>query len=393
MAKSSPARLLRKRESSRQASALELFFDLTFIFALTRLSGRLLHDLSWLNVVQTMVLLGAVWWVWVATAWSTDWFNPNEALIQRLVVGVMLVGLVMAASVTLAFGAHGIFFAGAYVLVHLGRAATLLPALRGHPAQRRTLVVAVWFGVSAAPWLVGAFLPGGPRLALWIVALGIDFTIAYVGWPVPKVGQVPSEQLRVVGEHLAERFGQISIVALGELILVSGTTYASGPFELPQSAAAVLAFANAVALWRLYFLPEHRALSNSLENHGAQIAVIAAYRHLSFVAGIVCIAVGDEITIGLSTEGTERRWGAGLIAVGAVLVLCGRIAFKATSGIWSLGSLLGVVVLLALTPLLLRLPPMVALATTTLVLGAVAFAPSTIGPGAAKAGGIGLDHT
>ncbi|MEU0546691.1 low temperature requirement protein A [Micromonospora sp. NPDC005979] len=393
MAKSSPARLLRKREASRQASALELFFDLTFIFALTRLSGRLLHDLSWLSVAQTMVLLGAVWWVWVATAWSTDWFNPNEALIQRLVVGVMLVGLVMAASVTLAFGAHGIFFAGAYVLVHLGRAAILLPALRGHPAQQRTLVIAVWFGVSAVPWLVGAYLPAGPRLALWIVALSIDFAVAYAGWPVPKVRQVPNDQLRVVGEHLAERFSQISIVALGELILVSGTTYANGPFDLPQSAAAVLAFANAVTLWRLYFLPEHRALSDSLEKQRAQIAVSAAYIHLSFVAGIVFIAVGDEITIELSTANAERRWGAGLLVVGAVLILCGRIAFKATSGIWSLGSLLGVAVLLALTPILLQLPPMVALATTTLVLGAVAFVPSTNRLRAARDGGIGLDRT
>ncbi|GAB3933430.1 hypothetical protein GCM10027614_04310 [Micromonospora vulcania] len=287
----------------------------------------------------------------------------------------MFAGLLMAAAVPQAFGAHGLLYAGAYVLIHLGRAAVLLPALRGHPLQRRTLLVAVWFAVSAIPWLVGAFLPAEPRLVVWIVALGIDFTVAYLGWPVPKVGRVALDQLRVVGEHLAERYGQITIVALGELILVSGTTYAGGPFDVPRTVAVAVAFANAVVLWRLYFLPRRGALSRALDKRGPRLAVIAAYTHLTFVAGVVFIAFGDEVAIRAPFGGGGQRWAASLIVVGSVLILAGRIMFRAVNNVWSWGSLLGMVVILALTPALLWLPPVVALAITTLALGVVAFVP------------------
>ncbi|MEH1165290.1 low temperature requirement protein A [Micromonospora sp. CPCC 205539] len=373
MRKSSAGRLLRKRESSRQASSLELFFDLTFIFALMRLSSRLVSDPSWLTVAQTLVLLGGIWWIWIATAWSTDWFDPNESLIQRLVVAVMFVGLLMSAAVTQAFGAHGIYFAGGYVLIHLGRAAVLLPALRGHRLQRRTLLVAVWFAVSAVPWLVGAFLPAGPRLVAWIVALSIDFTAAYLGWPVPTLGRVAYEQLRVVGDHLSERYGQISLVSLGELILATGAAYVSGPFDVPRTGLVAVAFVNAVVLWRIYFLPEKQNFGRAIDSRGPRLAVFAAYTQLLFIAGVVCIAVGDEISIGRTAEQEGHGWGAGFFIAGATLVLAGRVAFETANGARPWGTLLAIIVILALTPALLRLPPVVALAATTLVLAVIAF--------------------
>jgi low temperature requirement protein LtrA len=63
-----PTRLLRNPDLPRQASYLELFFDLAFIVGLTLLSERLYDNMTWLNIAQTMVLLGGVWWVWIATA-------------------------------------------------------------------------------------------------------------------------------------------------------------------------------------------------------------------------------------------------------------------------------------------------------------------------------------
>ncbi|MCG5463213.1 low temperature requirement protein A [Micromonospora sp. NPDC053740] len=46
MANGLAERLLQRRESPHKASFLELFFDLAFIFALTRLSRALLDDPS-----------------------------------------------------------------------------------------------------------------------------------------------------------------------------------------------------------------------------------------------------------------------------------------------------------------------------------------------------------
>lgn len=71
------ATLLRKREDPRQASALELFFDLSFILGLTLLSRRLIHDLTWGNTFETLILFAGAYWIWIATAWATDWYNPT----------------------------------------------------------------------------------------------------------------------------------------------------------------------------------------------------------------------------------------------------------------------------------------------------------------------------
>ena len=60
-------------------------------------------------------------------------------------------------------------------------------------------------------------------------------------------------------------------------------------------------------------------------------------------------------------------------------------------GTRSWGWLLAIVVLLALTPVLLRLPPVVALATT-LVLGVLGFVPTGKHRGAVEGGGAGFDH-
>ncbi|MET7705861.1 low temperature requirement protein A [Micromonospora sp. NPDC005413] len=115
-------RLLQRRENPRRASFLELFVDLAFIFALTRLSQALLDDPSLNGGFQVLLML------WV-----------------------MFGGLLMAAAVPTAFAEHAMVFALAYVAIHLGRAALLVPALRGHPLQLRTVRVAVWFAISGAP--------------------------------------------------------------------------------------------------------------------------------------------------------------------------------------------------------------------------------------------------
>lgn len=72
-----PGRLLLRRENPGKASFLELFFDLAFIFALTRLSRALLDDPSFNGGLQVLLMLAALWWVWFVTAWSADWFDPG----------------------------------------------------------------------------------------------------------------------------------------------------------------------------------------------------------------------------------------------------------------------------------------------------------------------------
>ncbi len=48
------------------------FFDLVFVFAITQLSHHLLAHLTPLGFLQTALLMIAVWWIWIDTAWITN---------------------------------------------------------------------------------------------------------------------------------------------------------------------------------------------------------------------------------------------------------------------------------------------------------------------------------
>jgi low temperature requirement protein LtrA len=75
--------LLRKPDQPPRATFLELFFDLVFVFALSRVSGRLVADLTSHHrslVVEdgeTLLLLLALLMVWFVTAWVTDLYDQG----------------------------------------------------------------------------------------------------------------------------------------------------------------------------------------------------------------------------------------------------------------------------------------------------------------------------
>ncbi|MBQ1015706.1 low temperature requirement protein A, partial [Micromonospora sp. M51] len=183
-------RILRRRGEPEYPTFLELFFDLVYIFLLSRLSASLGEDLTVRNAAQTAVLLLAAWWVWVLTAWLTDLFDPRLPIIQATVLLVMLGTLLMAIATPHAFGRYGWLFVAAYFGIHLVRDAVLIPGTRvNRPIQARSIRVFFWFGVTVAPWVAGVFVDGTARLALWSLAVVVDLGSARFGWPTPGLGR------------------------------------------------------------------------------------------------------------------------------------------------------------------------------------------------------------
>ncbi|MEV4119850.1 low temperature requirement protein A [Micromonospora sp. NPDC049645] len=329
MASGLAQRLLQRRENPRKASFLELFFDLAFIFALTRLSQALLDDPSLNGGIQVALMLAALWWVWFVTAWSADWFDPRAPLIVALLLWVMFGGLLMAAAVPTAFDAHALVFAVAYVAIHLGRAAMLIPALSGHPLQLRSLRVAIWFAISGVLWVVGAAVAPA-REALWALALVMEYVLARLRWPFPGLGRSTWPELRVNGSHLSERYQQIFIIALGELILISGITYSGSGLDRDSTVAFALAFVTAVALARLYLVPTGGRLGARIEAEGppgSKLTLVAGYLHLVMIAGVLATSVAMEMTIDDPGEHATGQLAVGVI--GPALFLTARILLAA----------------------------------------------------------------
>ena len=66
------SRYLRKSGEEGHAGALELFYDLVFVFAVTQISHLLLDHLTWEGVGQSSLILLVIWWAWNYTTWVTN---------------------------------------------------------------------------------------------------------------------------------------------------------------------------------------------------------------------------------------------------------------------------------------------------------------------------------
>src|SRR3954451_23228724 len=95
------ARFQRKTspEEERHASALELFYDLVFVFAVTQVSHLLLDHLDWTGVGQATLALLVVWWAWNYTTWVTNELDPDSAVVRVLLIALMLASLMLAVSI------------------------------------------------------------------------------------------------------------------------------------------------------------------------------------------------------------------------------------------------------------------------------------------------------
>jgi low temperature requirement protein LtrA len=379
MTTSGGARLLRKPGQGERATFLELFFDLVFIFALTRISDRLVTDITTERRVvlteagKTLLILLAFWLVWFVTALITDLYDPEQTRIQLLIVATMLASLAMAVAVPGAFAARGLLFAGAYVAIHIGRGLFLVPALRGHPAQRRAAWVLFWFAVSAVPWIGGALFPAGvARGVLWTLAIMLDYAAQVFRLPAPRLGRPSLEQFPIVAEHLSERYRQFFIIALGELILVIGITFSSNELSASRAAAFVTAFATTGLLWRIYLYRAGELLPAVIAGarQPSRLAQWVSMAHLLMVIGIVAISAGFELVIRHPLGHTDAAWAA-VILGGPALYLVGRGLFEyGLFGRVSRSRLIGAVALVAWAVVAVHTPPLtVAVAAVVVLLG------------------------
>jgi low temperature requirement protein LtrA len=363
--------LLRARRSHEdgRVTFVELFFDLVFVFAVTQLSHGLLHDLTLGGLLHTTILLFAVWWVWIYTAWATNWLDPQRTPIRIMLFALMLAGLLLSASIPEAFDGLGLAFAGAYSSMQVGRSLFMLWAFKGHsPGNFRTFQrITAWLAVASAFWLAGGLAEHELRLTFWLVALGIECVGPSAGYIVPGHGRSTTTDWDIAGGHMAERCGLFVIIALGESILVTGATFAELAWSPATVAAFVSAFLGSVAMWWIYFNIGAEKASHLIAQSadpGRLGRLAYTYMHIFIVAGIIVAAVADELVLAHPSGHIETPTLAAVLG-GPALYLLGNILFKRSVATWlPLSHLVGIAALAVLVP--------AASYSTPLLLGAAA---------------------
>jgi low temperature requirement protein LtrA len=329
--------LVRPREAARAVTPLELFFDLVYVFTVSQLSRHLVEDVSVRGMLETLVLTLAVMYAWFMTVWTSNWLDVERRQVQLMLLGLMLASLLMSTSVVDAFGASfeapwisdraGLFVIG-YLAIQIGRTLFAVDAFRGHRLHDHFAGALVWEVATGLIWIAGIFADGDARLTIWAIAVLATYAGVIAGHPLPGRRSPFSSDSQIYAEHLLERFRLFFLIALGETVLTIGNTFANVGLEVEQVVVLTAAFVGTVSLWWCYFDRAERIGTDAVEGSGdaSRLVAIGNYTLIAMVAGIVAIAVGDELAL-ISPEVNGEATTAVLIFGGPAIFLLAQLAF------------------------------------------------------------------
>ncbi len=327
--------LREKNAKPTKASFPELFFDLVFVFALIQLSHTLAADFSSTTATETLLLILAIWWLWIYTTWITNLLDTEQEAVRLLLFALMFCGVLLAIALPEAFGDQGLVFAGLYCAMQLGRSAFMLYAFRKEDRlSYMTFVrITVWIIVSSLFWMAGAFGELETRAIFWAIALTIEYSSPLARFWVPGLGASPRETLDLSGEHMAERCALFVILCLGETILTTGRNAAEHMQINLSFAVFCSSFLVTGLMWWIYFHHGQEKAADKAEETAEPEAVahnLFTYGHLPIVAGIILTAVGADFSLSHPEEESGITVALAILG-GPALFLIGNIWLKLAS--------------------------------------------------------------
>ncbi|GIH15912.1 low temperature requirement protein A [Rugosimonospora africana] len=287
-------------EETHRATSFEVFFDLVFIFALTRIIAFMGHPPTPLRMAQGLILLLLLWMAWTTYTWLGNQARADVGLVPAGTVAAMAALFVTALVIPDAFQhTHGdidppLTLSVAYVVLRVLDIALYFHIAAGDRQMRVTLrIFSVTAALACALLLAGA-VGDGPvtQTALWAAAFVIDFgggflASTFSGWRLRS----PS--------HFTERHGLVLIISLGESLISAGSGAGAAVTHGYVLLAALLGFVTAVCLWWLYFknsaAPAGEALGRvSTDQRGREASNAYSLAHFLLIAGVIYTALGIE---------------------------------------------------------------------------------------------------
>jgi low temperature requirement protein LtrA len=369
-------------EDGRAATPLELLFDLTFVIAFAAAADQLAHALAEDHVGDGIVGFAfatfAVSWAWINFTWfasaydTDDWIFRLTTMVQMVGVLVLALGLPdMFASLSHGDHVDNSLMVLGYVIMRVPMVFQWLRASRADPERRQACtVMAGTLLVTQVGWilLLLADLTTGPMFL--VTAL---LVLGELSGPVFAETRLVGTPWH--GHHIAERYGLMVIIALGEGLLGTNAALAALIEDGWTVDIVVLGLAGTALVfgvwWTYFVVPSGPLLAAHRERSFGW-----GYGHIPLFGAIVAIGAG------LHAAAYYLDHHSHLDATGTVLTVAVPLAVYAAC-LYALYSVLTRsldpfhVVLIALTVVLLVLPVVLAEAGVDMVwcLAVLALAP------------------
>ncbi|MEK0154380.1 low temperature requirement protein A [Arthrobacter oryzae] len=288
-------------EQHRAATPLELFFDLTFVIAFGVAGSQFAHEIAEAHFGAGLLgfsfTMFAVIWAWINFTWFASAYDTDD-WVFRVVTMVQLLGvLILAMGIeplfhSLVEGDHvdNAVIVGGYVIMRLALVFQWLRAARQDPARRQTcLRYATYLGAVQLGWIAVLLIQADvPTTIMMTVPLYVlEMATPYAA---ERTMRTPWH-----AHHIAERYGLLAIIALGECLIGAIETLRAIVANHGWSVdAALVGFGGAAlafAMWWIYFiLPAGRALH--LQRHRS---FFFGYGHIPIFAAIAATGAGLHV--------------------------------------------------------------------------------------------------
>lgn len=287
-------------EEHRAATTLELLFDLTFVVAFGTAANELAHALAEDHVGAGIVGFAfatfAISWAWISFTWFASAYDTDDWLF-RLTTMVQMVGvLVFALGLPAMFESihHGDtldndVMVWGYVVMRAGLLFQWWRATRSDPDRRSTH--ALYMGsllVSQVMWCFFALvdLPVTTTFLLVCIPLVIE-----VAAPV-----IAERRLATPWHphHIAERYGLMVIIALGEGLIgtmATLTALAEHGIDLDVALLAAAGTALTFGMWWTYFSIPHGEILHARPDRSFGWG----YGHMVLFGAIVAVGAGVHV--------------------------------------------------------------------------------------------------
>ena len=243
------------RPDERKVSWLELFYDLAYVAAISRITNYIAMHPQWNHLPIALLFFGLILWSWVNGSQYYD-LHGNEGIRTRLLTFWQMLAI-GAVCITLpsAFNGDNKTFSTAFACLQI-----MITYLwwsvgfydRSH--WKFNIYFTVNYLIAFALLVASVFMNYHQSVIIWVIVLILDITPPLTGAYTIVTVLRREGQLFSASSVIVERFGSFTIIVLAESILGIVTGIAqSGSSDVLTWTAFMIAILISFLIWSIYF--------------------------------------------------------------------------------------------------------------------------------------------